>query len=108
MTSRNFLVWLGTGLLSTACVSSRLELPEQHPANPRARTSPLELASLLSETPAASPHRAPEHQHDHATPSADTYTCPMHPEVQRNAPGKCPICGMNQVKKSTPAPQGSH
>ena len=23
-----------------------------------------------------------------------TYTCPMHPEVIRNAPGSCPICGM--------------
>src|SRR3546814_14037919 len=23
-----------------------------------------------------------------------TYTCPMHPEVVRDAPGNCPICGM--------------
>jgi P-type Cu+ transporter len=23
-----------------------------------------------------------------------TYTCPMHPDVVRNAPGACPICGM--------------
>src|SRR5438094_525097 len=23
-----------------------------------------------------------------------TYTCPMHPEVVRNGPGACPICGM--------------
>jgi len=23
-----------------------------------------------------------------------TYTCPMHPEVVRNGPGSCPICGM--------------
>ena len=23
-----------------------------------------------------------------------TYTCPMHPEVVRDAPGSCPICGM--------------
>lgn len=23
-----------------------------------------------------------------------TYTCPMHPEVRRNGPGSCPICGM--------------
>jgi len=26
--------------------------------------------------------------------SADAYTCPMHPEVVRDAPGSCPICGM--------------
>jgi Cu2+-exporting ATPase len=37
-----------------------------------------------------------------ATPSAATsstgtgtiYTCPMHPEIRRSAPGSCPICGM--------------
>jgi Cu+-exporting ATPase len=27
-------------------------------------------------------------------PHAATYTCPMHPEVVRDAPGSCPICGM--------------
>lgn len=26
------------------------------------------------------------------------YTCPMHPEVQRNKPGLCPDCGMSLVK----------
>jgi len=44
------------------------------------------------------------HYHDHAppapppaTPPAKTgtlYTCPMHPEIIREAPGNCPICGM--------------
>ncbi len=29
-----------------------------------------------------------------AAPSAGTYTCPMHPEIVRNGPGACPICGM--------------
>lgn len=27
------------------------------------------------------------------------YTCPMHPEVVKDAPGKCPKCGMNLVKR---------
>lgn len=27
------------------------------------------------------------------------YTCPMHPEVTRNEPGKCPKCGMDLVMK---------
>ena len=27
------------------------------------------------------------------------YTCPMHPEVQKPEPGKCPKCGMNLEKK---------
>lgn len=25
------------------------------------------------------------------------YTCPMHPEVQQEGPGKCPKCGMPLV-----------
>ncbi len=25
---------------------------------------------------------------------AVVYTCPMHPQIRRNAPGNCPICGM--------------
>ncbi|TGE22681.1 heavy metal-binding domain-containing protein [Hymenobacter metallicola] len=31
--------------------------------------------------------------------AAETYTCPMHPEVIANEPGKCPKCGMDLVKK---------
>jgi len=27
------------------------------------------------------------------------YTCPMHPQVISDKPGKCPICGMNLVLK---------
>ena len=29
-----------------------------------------------------------------AAPAGTQYTCPMHPEIVRNAPGDCPICGM--------------
>ncbi len=28
-----------------------------------------------------------------------TYTCPMHPEVKSDMPGKCPKCGMDLVEK---------
>lgn len=31
---------------------------------------------------------------------ATTYTCPMHPEVISDKPGKCPTCGMDLEAKS--------
>ena len=31
------------------------------------------------------------------------YTCPMHPEIIRNEPGTCPICGMDLEKKEEEA-----
>jgi Cu+-exporting ATPase len=49
-------------------------------------------------------HHHHEHAHDaHApVPSAPPkpgaqYTCPMHPQILRDAPGSCPICGMALV-----------
>ena len=32
-------------------------------------------------------------------PDATIYTCPMHPQIKADKPGKCPICGMTLVKK---------
>lgn len=39
----------------------------------------------------------------------DYYTCSMHPSVHAEAPGKCPICGMElvPVKKDTASPSAS-
>ena len=37
--------------------------------------------------PAAVPHEA-------SVAAGTQYTCPMHPEILRDAPGTCPICGM--------------
>ena len=34
--------------------------------------------------------------HKHQT---ELYTCPMHPQIIRDKPGNCPICGMALVKK---------
>ena len=42
------------------------------------------------------------HHHDHGAPPVDAstvpagakWTCPMHPEIVKDGPGDCPICGM--------------
>ena len=44
------------------------------------------------------PHPAPSAP----VPAGMIWTCPMHPEVQRAAPGPCPICGM-ALEPMTPA-----
>jgi Cu+-exporting ATPase len=52
------------------------------------------------EDPARFLSGAPPHVHEHAgsdlppSPAPRRYTCPMHPEIVRDAPGSCPICGM--------------
>jgi Cu+-exporting ATPase len=39
-------------------------------------------------------HEAPPEPAPASTGHAGEWTCPMHPEVVRDAPGSCPICGM--------------
>ena len=54
-------------------------------------------------SPAVSPSEhetALEHAQKHLDP---TYVCPMHPQVVRSAPGRCPICGMDLVAKEAEA-----
>lgn len=39
-----------------------------------------------------------ENAHKHTQEaSAQTYTCPMHPQIVQDKPGSCPICGMDLV-----------
>lgn len=42
-----------------------------------------------------------KHNHQPIDHTEDYYTCPMHPEIKEDKPGKCPKCGsMDLVKKS--------
>jgi len=43
----------------------------------------------------------PGEPHEHAAESE--WTCPMHPEIVRDAPGSCPICGMALEPKTITA-----
>ena len=38
--------------------------------------------------------------HDNYTSSEILYTCPMHPEVRKTEPGKCPGCGMDLIPEN--------
>jgi len=42
-----------------------------------------------------------------AAPANVQYTCPMHPEIIRDAPGPCPICGM-ALEPVMPSDEPSH
>jgi len=44
-------------------------------------------------THVAPAHRAPAPK-PHEVPAGAEWTCPMHPQVVRDRPGSCPICGM--------------
>ena len=37
-----------------------------------------------------------------------TYTCPMHPEIVRDAPGNCPICGMTLEPRTVSTEEGKN
>jgi Cu+-exporting ATPase len=56
-------------------------------------------------------HSAAEHEQTNDQ-TAQTYTCPMHPEVREDEPGHCPICHMTLVpadaRVSAPGPEHDH
>jgi Cu+-exporting ATPase len=41
-------------------------------------------------------------------PAGTIYTCPMHPQIRRDAPGSCPICGMALEPEGIPEAEGSN
>jgi len=43
--------------------------------------------------------KADHTQHTNAVNMKEVYTCPMHPQIVKDQPGQCPICGMDLVKK---------
>ena len=48
-------------------------------------------------------HRSETLDSKHSTLDSPLYTCPMHPEIEQNAPGACPKCGMDLEPKSVAA-----
>ncbi len=52
------------------------------------------------------PYLEPSKQSQASVPSGSIYTCPMHPEVRREGPGDCPICGMALEPETVSADTG--
>jgi Cu(I)/Ag(I) efflux system membrane fusion protein len=46
-----------------------------------------------------SQHQEQETSNRQPAASNEQYTCPMHPEIVKDKPGSCPVCGMDLVKK---------
>jgi membrane fusion protein, copper/silver efflux system len=46
-------------------------------------------------------------QNDNDHEQDDIYTCSMHPTVTNHKPGKCPVCGMDLIKRANTAPEGA-
>jgi Cu(I)/Ag(I) efflux system membrane fusion protein len=42
-----------------------------------------------------------EDMHDHVAEAGTIWTCAMHPQIQRDQPGSCPICGMDLTPLET-------
>ena len=35
--------------------------------------------------------------HEHSEAAAEIWTCSMHPQIQKDGPGQCPLCGMDLI-----------
>jgi P-type Cu+ transporter len=69
---------------------------KQNPAQflHKAETSDSQEAPALHSCCGGSRNSAAEPQVIGITLGTTTYTCPMHPEIEQDHPGDCPICGM--------------
>lgn len=101
---------LGIFVLLVGCAATTLDVGAGSPgysgqptsAAPRSRVlePDFDPAKLTPGEPALVPPTA-------APSSAVVYQCPMHPEVKRDAPGRCPICGMD-LKPHAPGHNAEH
>ena len=111
------------GFLLSGCATTTPapRLSPVDPADAKAPEAAIPIPSTLLQLPArqpttpSPPSEPMTHEHHKEAPPgdkapvADVYSCPMHPQIRKDKPGKCPICGMTLVKqpaqpKSQPKP----
>lgn len=63
------------------------------------------ISALLLFVAVACNNNKPAHTNHTNEETTKTYTCPMHPQVIKDKPGKCPVCGMDLVEKKTDSKQ---
>src|SRR5258706_10112073 len=97
---RPLLLGVAATWLFLSCVSEPPRTPvAMDPSNPNAQeSSPVSVLSSREPAVAAATEEVPK------ADAGEVYTCPMHPEVIRSAPGRCPICGMALVLRKSAAP----
>jgi hypothetical protein len=70
--------------------------PSTEPASPLAPTPSMSVVPTPDRAPSPPMPQLPKAARSAAQAApALVYSCPMHPEVRSNGPGKCPKCGMN-------------
>jgi membrane fusion protein, copper/silver efflux system len=65
------------------------------------------LAVLIKGSGSGQPPNGSSSVATKAAASPSLWTCPMHPQIVRKEPGKCPICGMDLVPVAEPSSEAS-
>ena len=55
------------------------------------------LGWLFFHNPSSEKIEKNDEVHDHAAEGRDVWTCSMHPQIRKDEPGDCPICGMDLI-----------
>lgn len=55
------------------------------------------LGWLIFQNPSSEKSELKAELHDHSAEGHDVWTCSMHPQIRKDEPGDCPICGMDLI-----------